>query len=1015
MGTQLVDLPLTSSLTDLKGNLTAGGLIRNSDATYVNTAGALAYSRGTRTNLWTRSDPADNTGVSADVANVSYAAYSWPAAPSAGLSRAIVFGDNSAQRTFGYDIAVTINTSYILSFYIIMDDGSAPSIGTSMATGDFALRVNGGQLIGGSATLITSLATPSAVSIGSGVYRVTGVYTPLATTTAFVGIRKYTGSSAKGFKVSGFQLEALPSGNVIGPDLMDQEGLGAELIDFSSEAGWTDAGSVWTVSGGTASHSGAGGLLTRTLTTIGKVYKYSFTSTITSGICGLSGGVIVGGYYPSAGTYTGYYIATSDQFALYADGTSSVSAVSLKEVTSPAKGSFHGTAMLAGSTELAPANNATSSTEANATTGWTNAGFVTFESSSTSPYLGSYSLHFTANGDAQYAYTSFSGTSGKLYKISFYAKVPNAAAPTYCNFRVGTTNGGNEVLASQVINATTWTAYKFYVVAPSTATLYPNFYEGGGNNNADIWIDYFSVRQVQTAWTRYGTNTMEIDEAEGSGGALKVTRVDNDSIAQLVLSNSADGSADLVVGETYQVTFKVKASGGTIWYSVEGASTLVSLSSTDATLIAKTFYFKATNATTNYLYIYATAGIAWIDDLTIRSVPDLAYLSPGTYTATAGSTATIPAEPRFESNGLLVEGEGTNLYEYSELDTGYTKTQTTFGDFTWPSSVSFTKAFTVGDNSVQRYVYKPIIFPTAAIYTVSIFVYMDDLAGPPVLGAGAGKDFSLLIQGTGATAYNSVVSLGSGVYRISGYRNSTASGPSSTGLDKSTSNTARTFKVIGFQLEATAYPTSYIPTNGCPVTRLSEAGSASNGYSWTMSTALKNSLGAASPSRGTMLVDFYQPMTETSFSGIRNVISITNDPASILYFNTTIKGVTYDGSTTCNFNGLTMTSNLLNTFAVRWDKTADGGNGYLQIANKINGVWTTTTTDTKRVAYDGSFTLGTSFRLAYGNEYPFWIKNIKFFDGWVADADLDNPWKTIILPICKGLTYLKKKVRNYAY
>ena len=48
--------------------------------------------------------------------------------------------------------------------------------------------------------------------------------------------------------------------------------------------------------------------------------------------------------------------------------------------------------------------------------------------------------------------------------------------------------------------------------------------------------------------------------------------------------------------------------------------------------------------------------------------------------------------------------------------------------------------------------------------------------------------------------------------------------------------------------------------------------------------------------------------------------------------------------------------------------------------------------------YDGAFTLDTSLRLAYGNEYPFWIKNIRFFDGWVKDGNLDQPNKAGSFP-----------------
>ena len=67
------------------------------------------------------------------------------------------------------------------------------------------------------------------------------------------------------------------------------------------------------------------------------------------------------------------------------------------------------TTQIAG-TDLAPNNCATAGpgrTEANATTGWTNAGMATFASSNTRASSGSYSLHLTADSNVDACYFSF--------------------------------------------------------------------------------------------------------------------------------------------------------------------------------------------------------------------------------------------------------------------------------------------------------------------------------------------------------------------------------------------------------------------------------------------------------------------------------------------------------------------------------------------------------------------------------------------------------------------------------
>jgi hypothetical protein len=159
-----------------------------------------------------------------------------------------------------------------------------------------------------------------------------------------------------------------------------------------------------------------------------------------------------------------------------------------------------------------------------------------------------------------------------------------------------------------------------------------------------------------------------------------------------------------------------------------------------------------------------------------------------------------------------------------------------------------------------------------------------------------------------------------------------------------------------------------------------------------MSTALKNALGAASPSRGTLLVDWVSgwPYTLTA-SFTKGIINVQNSAFyPIIYHSGNNRYLSViDGTNTSIGPNIDFAIGQIFTLAARWDSTANGGVGYLQESTKVSGSWSNGTL----VAYDGILgtAIGVSLRLAYGNEYPFWIKNIRIYDGWVKDANLDRP------------------------
>jgi len=1077
-GQQLVDLPLTSNLTDTRGNLTAGNLIRNSDATYVNTSGALAYSRGTRINYLLYSE----TPTNAYWQKGRVETFVQEGTPPSGVSTSWRMentnevGAHYIRKIASGITGVAAGTTYIFSVYVKRGNYDY-----------FALIVDGYNvcynLTTGASVYNPAARTVSFTSIGDGWYRFSAVST-LSSTSNYYGCsltnssgnETWTPTGDEYCYISGFQLEALPSGMVIGPDLMDQEALNATVLtngDFSDATytdssvhtlnGWSNDGThnatnKWTISGGAVSFTSDGtscAISQQSVLTVDKVYRVVVPVSAVGGagikfIDRSSGKVYQN--ITTATTYDFYIVAIGTGISFDrisgAGSTATMDNITIREVTSPAKGSFHNIAMLAGSTELttnggfetaAAGGDAPFGTWVE-TIGGTDT--ITDETGAGDFYLGAHSAKLTyVDSGVTHVQQPITTTALKLYKLEFYTKGDVAGRYQVIDL---TADPDVDIVAATAtgVTGTTWTKVTKYFYTP-TSCVSVGIRLLAPASAGYAFYDYVSVRQVQTAWTRYGTNTMEIDPAEGSGGALKSVYGDTTPAMILYFANASDSTVDLTVGETYQVTCKVKvAAGNSVDLRIRdnsGGTTLATTTVTETSLTSKTLYFKAVHATLNGVDFagFASGESIWIDDLTIKSVPDLAYLSPGTYTATAGSTATIPAEPRFETNGLLVEGEGTNLLSYSTgLSTSPwvgTRCSIANTSVVGPDGSTYTTLHLKEDNTASnthylRYTPSETLVDSTT-YSFSVFIklpstnYRNWVRLALVTKAGGEREYNFDIStattGTGDAAGKGISLVGNGWYRIwiSDNLSTGTTAPIFTVYIGEADNdwtfsgdAASGFYLFGAQLEATAYPTSYIPTNGCPVTRLTERSwytspTDQNGYSWTMSTALKNALGAASPSRGTMLVDWMPGYAESALTlnYLAAAISVYDNATSILLprdSGGTAQIRSYDGTNEPRtpFN---WAANTVYPLAVRWDSTANGAAGYLQISDKQSGTWNVTTND-ERTAYDGSFgapALGTSLRLAYGNEYPFWIKNIKFFDGWVADGSLDLPvMEDCILP-----------------
>lgn len=141
------------------------------------------------TNLAKNSDGAASTYTVSNVADGTAVT---------GFTNGLAFGNNSVTRYAYKSLTLADSTAHTISVFLQMDDGGAPVVGTSNSTGDMGLVLDG--------VLVTTAALVR--HIGAGVYRIsTGWNTGSVPGSAGNGVIKYTGQSARTFRVTGIQVE----------------------------------------------------------------------------------------------------------------------------------------------------------------------------------------------------------------------------------------------------------------------------------------------------------------------------------------------------------------------------------------------------------------------------------------------------------------------------------------------------------------------------------------------------------------------------------------------------------------------------------------------------------------------------------------------------------------------------------------------------------------------------------------------------------------------------------------
>lgn len=172
--------------------------------------------------------------------------------------------------------------------------------------------------------------------------------------------------------------------------------------------------------------------------------------------------------------------------------------------------------------------------------------------------------------------------------------------------------------------------------------------------------------------------------------------------------------------------------------------------------------------------------------------------------------------------GLSLEGARQNLVTQSEFTNGLTGLSA--ANATPVTDIEGGRTGIYLDNSTgAAYVYKTMPAHIGSV-TFSFFVEMAD-GNQPVLGAGGSTStsntFAILANGSSAWSGYVVERVGVKLWRVSATKAVDGAG-GSVGVAQYQSNQQRRIKVTGFQVEAAAFASSYIPTGATALTRAAD-------------------------------------------------------------------------------------------------------------------------------------------------------------------------------------------------
>jgi hypothetical protein len=634
-------------------------------------------------------------------------------------------------------------------------------------------------------------------------------------------------------------------------------------------------------------------------------------------------------------------------------------------------------------------------------------------------------IHFEdSNGANDVAFIKANLTAGSTYVFSAYVLMDDGSAPvphlnnSAGDFRIHMDQTVCDVLGEVVSVGNNVYRVSAYITAPT-----------GGNNRLNGIIQYSgqSGKHFRTSgWmleelpsgnaisAELMPNQVDRDFSGASAWTDDGTMASYDETTDLTITANLAGdyatlptaSAPMTQNEWYLVELDVANIVGS-WTlgDVDGGFTIGTISANGAN---QQFHFKYTDASGGGLRLTAVDNNSSgdFDNFSLKNTPELALLEPSDYV----NATSVAAKPRFESNGLLLEGEATNLLEYSEDFSQFT--QVDIGDVISTGEADprgGTAAYTIkADNSENLhglyYSVVPVLTDDTS-HTLSSYVKAGGKTWVTMTIKGKSNQngigyFNIPTDGTGVVGTKTnlddsgITHIGNGWYRIwitddigNGATNPVVyiyAAEADNDATYTGDDTTEEIYFYGIQLEESPYPTSYIPTDGTQVTRTTEAGATGvTGVSWTISSDIQTALA----NNGTLVVDWQPGFASADGSGTGTAI-ITFEPSAtgFIYYDFTNTDLEITDSTNTVTVDETVAAQAY-TLVGRWHKVNDD----LNLSKKESGSWTHGAAG----AFDDTIPhTGNVLWLQYANEYPTHYKNIYFYDEYLTDAQVEGEiWK----------------------
>jgi hypothetical protein len=480
-----------------------------------------------------------------------------------------------------------------------------------------------------------------------------------------------------------------------------------------------------------------------------------------------------------------------------------------------------------------------------------------------------------------------------------------------------------------------------------------------------IWVKSSSAITLNAAVSPDGTNNASLLSCITVAGG-RITQVATTLTATNTFSGYAKaGNVSAITVLMYNVTTSAVVAQADV-NLITGAVTNLTGACVTASLVSGWWRFALTNSSGvtsgNVINCYFYSGLS---SAAVGSNVYIwgAQLNTGSTALTYFATTTAPYT-LVAARGLLIEEQRANLLTYSDGTIANLTSSNNVTNATTALNPSFTNSIQFSDNTLQRFAYKVATTTAATVYTLSVFVCMDDNSTPVVGTTITSGDFCLVFEGNLISVASTVTALGNSTHRVQVTVTAAGGAGLNIGVIKYTGQSVKGFRITGFQLETGAFATSYIPTVGSQVTRAADSASITTLTPWFNAT------------QG----GFYAEYLINSFANSCAAVS----------FNASNSGFNVSGSGAARWwNGTTniSTANIVATGIIRKESfaytasTRDICLAGSTVASDANAPWPFIPT----AVYFGAAASGSSTQNING-----WIRNVTYYPTRLPNATLQS-------------------------